>query len=129
MHEVQASALGCHQPRTTIEAMPPHCAPLHYAWQVKLSRGMAAPGAQGMTRSAVPQVAKRQKGQLDNIAELARLRVITEAQANDMRTGALLKQEDYTVQLLAMNELVQQGHLTRQHFDAAVQLVLQKIHS
>ena len=82
-----------------------------------------------MTRSAVPQVAKKQKAQLDNIAELTRLRVITEAQANDMRTGALLKPEDFTIQLLAMNELVQQGHLSRQHLDAAVQLVLQKIHA
>lgn len=80
-----------------------------------------------MSRDAVPRTAKVQKAKLDNIAELTRLRVITEAQANEMRIGALLSDEDHTVHLLAMNHLVQQGHLTQQHFASAVHLVLQKL--
>jgi len=95
---------------------------------VKLSKGMGAPGVQGMTRDAVPKAAKLQKAKLDNINKLAQMRVISEAQANAMRIGALLMQEaDYPLQLMAMHQLVEQQQLSKQHFEAAVALVLQKI--
>lgn len=92
---------------------------------VKLSKNLSAPGAQGMGRDAVPKAAKLQKAKLDNIAELARQRVVTESQADRLRIGALMSsEEDFTLQLLAMSQLVQQGHLSPAHLESAVEHVL-----
>lgn len=96
------------------------------AAQVKLNKAMSAPAAQGMGRDAVPKAAQVQRAKLERINELAAAKVLTVAQAEELRVHALLAEENHVLQLAGMHQLVQQGMLTPQHLEAAVQAVLAK---
>jgi len=93
---------------------------------VKLNKAMSAPAAQGMGRDAVPKAAQVQRAKLERINELAAAKVLTVAQAEELRVHALLAEENHVLQLAGMHQLVQQGMLTPQHLEAAVQAVLAK---
>ena len=92
----------------------------------RLQKTMAAPGGQDMTRGAVPRTAKTQKTKLDRIAELRRLEVVDDAQANALRSGLLLLDEEYALKLLGMHDLVRNGDLDRAVLAEAVSNVVRR---